>query len=129
MLLTKVKTLINFHAATGKKTTDDNDLLSALCIQAMYYIMDKCVPDELLRVEDTEEQVYRNIEDGTYIVRPDAPDFANLMDELMIDEQLTMAVVYYVAFLITKNGDNKHLADEIINEYQANYGREYYVDS
>lgn len=127
MLLTELKTSITFHAGGGKKI-DSDATLSMLCKQAMFYVMDKCVPNELLRVVDTDEDVYRNIEDGCYIVIPDTPDFAEVDGTLMIDDSLAFAVSHYVAFLVTKDPVQKALADEVINEYQANDGREYYVD-
>ena len=128
MLLSQVKSLITFHSHGGKKIPEDTQL-SALCLQAMYYIIDRCVPDELLRIEDSEDDVYRNMEDGAFIAIPDTPDFSNTEEHLMIDESLTIAVILYVAFLLTNDASKKIMADEIINEYQANYGREYYVDS
>lgn len=128
MLLSQVKSSITFHSSGGRKMPDDTQL-AILCMQGMYYVMDKCVPDELLRIEDSEDDVYRNIEDGSFIAIPDTPDFSNAEEHLMIDESLTFAVVLYVAFLLTDDATKKILADEIINDYQANYGREYYVDS
>lgn len=124
MLLSKIKTTTQYKLTSAKKLPD-NEVLSSFFMEAMYFVANKCAPNELLRQEDTDEPVLRNIEDGAYLVVPDEPDFASVTDHLMMDEDLTYACINYVCFLITNNPSFKQLTEEVINEFQANYGREY----
>jgi len=123
MLLTNVKKTVEYRLSGAKKLPDDAHL-SNLFTEAMYYVATKCTPNELLREEDSEEEVLRNIEDGAFLVVPDAPDFTSLTDHLMIDEDLTYSCIYYVCFLVSRDVAMKQMCDELVNEFNANYGRE-----
>lgn len=127
MLLSQIKTTITYKLSAAKKLPDDATL-SAFLMEAMYYVCTKCVPNELLRQADSDDEVLRNIEDGAYIAVPDVPNMASTTDHLMMDEDLTYACINYACFIITQNPMFKQLADEVINDFQSNYGREYYVE-
>ena len=123
MLLSTVKKTVEYRLSGAKKLPEDAHL-SNLFMEALYYVATKCIPQELLREEDSDEGVLRNLEDGSFIVVPDEPDFTSTTDHLMIDEELTYACIYYACFLVSKDGSMKQMADEIINEYISNFGRE-----
>lgn len=127
MLLSKVKTVTQYRLAGAKKLPLDAEL-SELFMEAMYYVTNRCVPQELLREAGIDvDAVLRNIEDGAYIAIPETPDFTSTVTHLQIDESLTYACINYVCFLITFRADFKVIADELINNFLSNEGREYYV--
>lgn len=93
----------------------------------MYYVCGRCVPSELTRdAVDSEDRVLRNIEAGQFIAVPEYPDLSSTTKHLQIDESLTYAVIYYTAFLVSSEIMHKQIADEIINEFLSNDGRELY---
>ena len=128
MLLSKIKTATQYRLSGAKKLPLDIEL-SELFMEALYYVCNRCVPQELIREAGIDtDAVLRNIEDGAFIAIPETPDFTSLVNHLQIDENLTYACINYVCFLITFRADFKAIADELIYDYLANDGREYYVD-
>jgi hypothetical protein len=123
MKLTRVKEAIAYRNRTGHKLPDD-EVLQDLLFEAMLYVAQRCEPRELIAGELTQEPVYRNIEGGLYIKLPEYPDFTETDRHLMMDEDLTYAVINYVMYLITNTADFKILADETIAIYRSNFGRE-----
>ena len=124
MLLTQVKTSIQYRLSSGKKLPDDT-LLASFIYEAMYYVAGKCVPSELVRsYVDHQEKVMRPLQNGRFISVPEYPDFSKTSRHLLIDEDLTYAVIYYTCFLIGRSPEDKLMADEIINEHISKEGIE-----
>jgi hypothetical protein len=93
--------------------------------EAMLYVANKCIPNELLRSIESNERVYRNVDQNAFLTYPDRPNFNDPDEHLMIDETLTYAVINEVAFLLNQDTYYRTLALEIIADYNANYGKEY----
>ncbi|AQW81367.1 hypothetical protein CPIN17260_1078 [Campylobacter pinnipediorum subsp. pinnipediorum] len=127
MLNTRVKE-ITAHLNTSGKNLPGDELLSELFLQAMFFVASKCVPSELVRRKrsSSDIRVLRNIEDECFICVPDKPNFSNKQEHLMIDEELTYAVINEVLFLINQEPFYRELAMQIIAQYNANNGREFY---
>ena len=126
MLLTHVKSSIQYRLAGGKKLPEDT-LLASFVYEAMYYVAGKCVPSELVRSYiDHQEKVMRPLQNGRFISVPEYPDFSKTSRHLLIDEDLTYAVIYYTCFIIGRSADDKLMADEIINEHISKEGIENY---
>lgn len=113
---------LEYKIASNRKLPP-NEILSEMFVEAILYVANKCVPNELLRLKST-ERVYRNIENGFFIAYPQKPDFENEKEHLQIDESLTFAVINYVAYMISENLAYKAECNEIIGEYNANDGKE-----
>lgn len=124
MKLSLIKSTINYKNSGGKKLPED-DVLASLIYEAMYYVAGRCVPSELVKsYSDYKERVLRPIENGNFIAIPEYPDFTKPERHLLIDEDLTYAVINYTMFLITQNAMFKQVADEIINEHISKEGIE-----
>lgn len=116
------KEILTNKAVAGKKLP--NLILSEMFLEAMLWVANKCVPSELIRKNETEDEIYRVIGDAYFITVPDKPNFDDENDCLMIDESLTYAVINYVAFLINQDIYYRTLALEIIGDYVANFAKE-----
>lgn len=126
MLLTKIKSSVQYRLSQGKKLPEDG-VLESLIHEAMHYVCYRCVPAELVRTYvDYEDKPLRFLQNGRFIAVPEYPDFTKTSRHLLIDENLTYAVINYTAFLISANPLHKQLADEIINEHIATEGTENY---
>lgn len=127
MRVVDCKKHLEYKIAGGRKLPSD-DLLSELFLEAMLWVCNKCVPNELVRQAESASEsgarVYRNVENGLFIRYPEKPNFSDDKRHLMIDEPLTFAVINYVAFLIEKEPIYKIEANEIISEFIANDGKE-----
>lgn len=117
------KNALSYKIAGGRKLPDD-EVLSNMFVEAILWVANKCVPAELLKQSYENCRVYRNIENGFFIRIPEKPNFSDENTHLMIDESLNFAVINYVAYLIEQNEAYRRDALEIINEYNANSGRE-----
>lgn len=126
MLVKNAKDILAFKTAGGIRLPAD-EILSELFFEAMLFVANKCVPCELVRKNESEDRVYRNLEGGHFICYPNKPDFSKEADKkhIMIDENLTYAVINYVAFLINKDQFYRTLTLEIIADFNANEGREF----
>lgn len=109
------------HKLKGFNVFPSDEILSSLTHEAMLWVANKCVPSELLRNIENDEQVYRHIQDDCFICMPDVPDFTDENSHIMIDEALTYAVMNEVAFMHTHELGYRNLALEIIADYIANY--------
>jgi len=119
---------IAFLAAAGIDyfpEAPDDETLSDVFFEAMLYVANKCIPNELLRSIESNERVYRNVDQNAFLTYPDRPNFNDPDEHLMIDETLTYAVINEVAFLLNQDTYYRTLALEIIADYNANYGKEY----
>lgn len=126
MLLTHVKSSIQYRLSGGKKLPEDT-LLASFVYEAMYYVAGKCVPSELIRsYADHQDKVMRPLQNGRFVSVPELPDFSKTSRHLLIDEDLTYAVIYYTCFIIGRSPDDKLMADEIINEHISKEGIENY---
>lgn len=126
MLNKRAKEILAIKAVAGRKLPPDENL-SELFLEAMLWVSNKCVPSELLRLNESEDKVYRQLNNGFFICVPDKPNFSDENEHIMIDESLTYAVIDYVAFLINQEIFYKNSALEIIFDYTANdsKGKEY----
>ena len=123
MRVADCKKHLEYKIAGGRKLPSD-ELLAEMFMEAMLWVCNKCVPNELVRQAEREARVYRNLENGLFIRYPEKPNFSDDKRHLMIDEPLTFAVINYVAFLIEKEPIYKIEANEIISEFIANDGKE-----
>lgn len=112
------------YKIAGSRKLPNDDELSEMFFEAMLYISNKCVPNELVRFGESEDKVYRTIENSFFICYPDKPNFDDDLEHLMIDESLTYAVINYVAFLITKEMAYMQIANELIGDFVANDGKD-----
>ena len=130
MLLTRVKSIFEQKIKTvhGQKAPE-NDVLAQLCHEGMLFVAGKSVPSELLRcAENTSgESVYRLLENGNYIVEPEYPDFSSTVKHMMIDEELSYAVINKMAALYSTNMNDvarfENEALRLINTFKANARR------
>ncbi|QCD52799.1 hypothetical protein [Campylobacter sp. RM16192] len=122
MLVKNAKEILAFKTAGGIKLPPD-EMLSELFFEAILYVSNKCVPSELLRSTDSTDRVYRLVEGGHFICYPDKPNFKSENEHLMIDEDLTYAVINYVAFIINQDPFYRTLSLETIADFNANEGR------
>ena len=118
------KKILKFKGVGDKKVPDD-ETLSDVFFEAMLYVANKCIPNELLRSIESNERVYRNVDQNAFLTYPDRLNFNDPDEHLMIDETLTYAVINEVAFLLNQDTYYRTLALEIIADYNANYGKEY----
>jgi len=127
MKLTRVKEAIAYRNRTGHKLPDD-EVLQDLLFEALIYVAQRCEPSELLSdsMGDFGGKPLRMVENGKFIKMPEYPDFSKDGRHLMIDEELTYAVINYVMFLISATPDFKIIADEAIAIYRSNEGRGLY---
>jgi hypothetical protein len=123
MLLSKVKQSIDFKTKTKFKLPD-NEVLAEYINEAMLYVATRCDPTELIREPIEGEEIFRMIEGGKVVIKPEYPDFSNPEQHVMIDEVLIYAVINYAVFLLGKEVFYKQLADEDIAIYCSQYGRE-----
>ena len=122
MKLSHVKSSIAYKLSTGRKLPED-DVLASIVFEAMYYVAGRCTPRELTKSHmDYEEKVLRFLDNGRFVSIPEYPDFSKPDRHLLIDEDLTYAVIYYVCFIISRDVANKTMADEIINEHISKEG-------
>ena len=128
MKLSLLKNTIQYKLSSAKKIPDDN-VLASLIFEAMYYVAGRCIPSELIKsYSDYNERVLRHLDNGRFISIPEYPDFLKGDRHLLIDEDLTYAVINYTSFIITQNPIYKQEADEIINEHIANEVAENGID-
>lgn len=120
----EAKKILKFKCVGDKKIPDD-ETLADVFFEAMLYVANKCIPNELLRSIESNERVYRNVDQNAFLTYPDRPNFSDENEHLMIDEALTYAVINEVAFLLNQDTYYRTLALEIIADYNANYGKEY----
>jgi len=126
MLLTHVKSSIQYKLSGARKLPEDVVLASFL-FEAMYYVAGKCVPNELIRsYEDHQDKVMRPLQSGRFLTVPEFPDFTKTTRHLLIDEDLTYAIIYYTIYIIGKNPDDKAMCDDIIYEHISKEGIENY---
>lgn len=123
MLVQECKKHLEYKIAGGRKLPSD-EILASMFLEAMLWVCDKCVPNELVRQSEAEARVYRNIENGLFIRYPEKPNFSDDKRHLMIDEPLTFAVINYVAYLIEKEPFYEAEATKRINDFIANDGKE-----
>ncbi|WP_348518111.1 hypothetical protein [Campylobacter sp. CCS1377] len=103
-----------------------DDVLKAYFMEGFYYICAKCEPQILTKTLRENHEVLRSLKNGAMIIVPDEPDFNDENEHLMIDEELSFALINYVCFLITKSEEAKYykLCNEIINDFIANDGKD-----
>lgn len=124
MLVKDAKQALLYKAGADTRGNPSDALLSELFMEAMLYVCNKCVPNELLAQQGS-HKVYRYLQNGYFLFYPDKPIFDEndpLYDDkehLMIDETLTYAVINYVAFLLTNDAKFHQLANELIGEFIA----------
>lgn len=122
MKLSLIKSSIEYRLSMGKKLPND-DVLASFLFEAVYYVAGKCTPFKLLKsYSDYEENVLRPLDGARFISVPEYPDLTKTERHLLIDEDLTYAVVYYVCFIISSDASHKMMADEIINEHISKEG-------
>ena len=129
-------TLSNFKSSLSLKLKGDVDIptdeeLSILTMEAMYYIASICMPRELLvlytEADTCNCDILRLVDGGAFIKVPDTPDFVTqpAVDHLMIDEDLTYAVIYYIGSCITTDAGKKqwylNKSHEIVGIYNNNF--------
>lgn len=122
MLLSKVKKSIEYRVSQYKKLPED-DVLQDFIQEATIYVADSCDPTELTKKIITTETILKMIENDTYIVEPEYPDFSAEDRHLNIDEILSYAVINYTCFLISGNEGFKTLTDKAIASYVCEYSR------
>lgn len=120
MRLAKFKELLAYKLRATNKLPND-EVLSTLTHEAMLWVANKYVSAELLRYNETDERVYRQIADDCFIAVPDMPDFSDTERHLMIDEPLSYAVMNEVAFMHTADSMFRQLALECVADYVANF--------
>ena len=127
MLLSQVKSIVtNKITVTGGLRMPEDDVLADLAHEALRFVASRCVPSELLRDSEADvgESVFRFIEGGKYILMPDFPDFSNTVKHLMIDEELSFAVINKMVALMSRDALEisryESEATKTINRYKAN---------
>ena len=111
-------------------------MLSSFVWEALYFVCTKCMPRELMKKGDVDvdETVLRLVDKGFFIAVPERPIFdkedASYHESahLLIDEDLTFAVIDCSVSLITQMKDRKieYMGDCIrkIQIYKSNFLRE-----
>ena len=148
MLISSAKTILE-QRLKGVRPVPEDVMLTEYGKEALMYIATRTIPRILTRdlvVEGEDYNVLRMIEDNMFIVVPNTPvfDVANpdysSTSQLHIDEELSYAVVYYMAWLILMGNEAasragvmrdrmKKQVDNYIELYDSNYtraGRETY---
>ncbi len=148
MLISTSKKILE-QRLKGIRPTPDDDMLSEYGLEALVYIATRTTPKTLtmdLVVEGDDYTVLRMLEDNMFIVYPDKPvyDIASpdysATSQLNMDEELSYAAVYYMAWLILVGNESgsragvardrfKKQVDDYITLYDSNYtraGRETY---
>jgi len=134
MLLSDVKSSFERKIKTaGGLSMPKDDELGDLFYEALLFVASKCIPRELLRVVavDTDEEVYRLIGGGNFIIKPKRPVF-NILDSnyselehLQIDSDLDFAVINKAAALQSRDAVNiakfETESNRVINRYKANF--------
>ena len=127
MLLSSVKKILTEKLKSNKKLPED-ETMEAYIYESLYYVANKCDPQELVCSPEDTDAPMRLIEDGAFIKIPEYPDLTSTTAHLMIDEALAYAVINHVCFLYTARPDYKAIADDVICNYIVQQGREYYVE-
>lgn len=142
MLVSTSKTILA-DKLQGIRPMPSDESLTEIALEAMIYIATRTTPSVLIKDVATDGQefvVLRVIEDNKYIVYPQKPVY-DLRDPnyseisiLNIDEDLSYAVVYYMAELIVHGNENisnqstslsKFMSkvNEYISLYDSNFSR------
>ncbi len=129
MLLSDVKKSfeMKLKSSGGYKMPEDDEL-SEIVYEAMVYVASVCLPRELLRDEsNSEDSVLRFISGGDFVTQPVKPDFTSNEDHLLIDEDLTFAVINKAVALYSRDMNDiarfENEAKRVINRYKANYNK------
>ncbi len=142
MLISSAKNILD-QRLKGIRPTPEDNLLSEYGLEAITYIATRTMPKVLTRdleVEGEDYTVLRMIEDNMFIIVPNKPVFdiadANYSasSQLHIDEELSYAVVYYMAWLILVGNEATSRAgvardrfmkqvNDYISLYESNYTR------
>jgi len=130
MLTSRAKDIFNtkIKAIGGLNPPTDAELNEFL-YEAMIYAATKCIPNELLRSSENENEtaILRFIGGGDFIVLPEMPNVSDDLQHLQIDEELSYAVINKAVSLFCR--DLNHIrkfeneADNAINRYKANYSK------
>ena len=128
MLLTKIKSSVQYRLSTNKKLPEDV-VLQDLLHEANIYVANRCDPAELIRPLGTDCTILKMIEGGKVIIEPEYPDFTKTERHLQMDETLSYAVINYLCFLISKEPMYKQLSDEDIAIYRSESSRVAYGDA
>jgi hypothetical protein len=104
----------------------DDELVISLIHEALVYIASSCEPTVLIRNDGSEhhgEGILRLLSGNKTIIFPEKPDSAKPDKHLMMDEELSFAVINYVCFLLSKQAAYLQLCDRDIALYVKNqYG-------
>jgi hypothetical protein len=105
----------------------DNNLLCALIHEALIHVARSCEPTTLIRDDGSEhfgEGVLRLLSNNKSIAFPQMPKMDEPTRHLMMDEELSFAVINYVCFLLSKEAGYLSLYNSDIllfvkNEYSV----------
>ena len=148
MLISSAKTIIE-QRLKGIRPLPEDNMLTEFGKEALIYIATRTTPKVLTRdleIEGEDYNVLRMIEDNMFVIMPDTPvfDIANpdysSTAQLHMDEELSYAVVYHMAWLVLMGNEAssragvardrfKKQVDDYIELYDSNYtraGRETY---
>jgi hypothetical protein len=111
---------IKLRAAQSYHLPDD-EMLCALVHEALIYVARSCEPTVLIRHDGDGgfgEGVLRLLPNNREIIFPEKPEA--MEKHIMIDEELSFAVINYVVFLLTKEAGYLQLCDRDILLYVKN---------
>jgi hypothetical protein len=120
MKIKDLKSQIRSRLAQSYHIPED-EIFHGMIQEAMVYVASSCEPETLMRYDASEgfgESVLRLEDRGFSVVFPEIPD-----DEerhLMMDEQLSWAVINYVCFIHSKENGFLMLADRWIQLHNKN---------
>ena len=129
MKLSKVKETFNTKIViAGELKSPTNLILANLCHEALLYVATRCTPLVLLREKvDETETVFRLITGAKSIIDPGTPDFESETEHLMIDEDLSYAVINKMCALYSREAKNivkfENEVKTIVNDFKANFLR------
>ncbi|MDR0666287.1 MAG: hypothetical protein LBF71_02635 [Campylobacteraceae bacterium] len=100
-----------------------DEMITALLHEALIYVARSCEPTVLIRHDGSEhfgEGVLRLLPNNREIIFPEKPDITKPQKHLMMDEELSFAVINYVCFLLCKEAGYLQICDRDILLYVKN---------
>lgn len=136
MLNTMFKASVAFKLKGNAPMVTDEEL-QVITYEGIQFLSSRTTPKSLITFDDVDEDEvnsFRAIEDGYYIRIADVPDFtgAEPTEVIDMDEELTVALIYYVCYIVVKpkggvpdNIKAEYLseAERLINLYDSNFTR------